>query len=190
MGKRNLTLDVAKGLGIILVVIGHICRRDSEGWEGQWIYSFHMPLFFFLSGYLFKDEAVLNMKQFVRSKTRSLFIPTCLLALVYLMLSYLFTGESSYSCLLKGFPYGLWFVFVLYLALILWAFTLRKAKTWAVMVSVAMLILGLTFRQYRIESAYSLTAVPMAVFYLWLGYFLKKQLVNQMIGLKYVIPGG
>ena len=39
-----------KGFGILLVVLGHILPRDSFG---QWIYAFHVPLFFYLSGYLF-----------------------------------------------------------------------------------------------------------------------------------------
>ena len=46
-------IDVAKGLGIVLVVIGHI-------WPGTlklFIFCFHMPLFFVLSGFLFKPSA-------------------------------------------------------------------------------------------------------------------------------------
>lgn len=44
--KRDSMLDVAKGLGIILVVIGHI----HKGVFTDFIYLFHMPFFFFLSG--------------------------------------------------------------------------------------------------------------------------------------------
>ena len=46
-------LDIAKGIGMILVYIGH-CRIPGDNPLFQWIYSFHMPLFFFISGLLFK----------------------------------------------------------------------------------------------------------------------------------------
>ena len=50
--KRELWVDMARGIGIILVFLGH-----STGNPLCWfIYGFHMPLFFILSGYLFKQE--------------------------------------------------------------------------------------------------------------------------------------
>jgi fucose 4-O-acetylase-like acetyltransferase len=66
--SRDLSLDVAKGVGIILVVIGHAWRGlDSAGMIGnqdlfrvidQLIYNFHMPLFFLLSGMTFEAWAL------------------------------------------------------------------------------------------------------------------------------------
>jgi fucose 4-O-acetylase-like acetyltransferase len=65
---RDLSLDVAKGVGIILVVIGHAWRGlDSAGMIGNpdlfriidtLIYNFHMPLFFLLSGMTFESWAL------------------------------------------------------------------------------------------------------------------------------------
>ncbi len=43
--------DMAKGIGILLMAVGH-SAIPPDRW-GIWIYSFHMPLFFFLSGYFF-----------------------------------------------------------------------------------------------------------------------------------------
>jgi fucose 4-O-acetylase-like acetyltransferase len=52
--NRDTFLDIAKGLAIILVVIGHVIQGSSEKFDDLlWfrvIYSFHMPLFVFLSG--------------------------------------------------------------------------------------------------------------------------------------------
>jgi fucose 4-O-acetylase-like acetyltransferase len=49
---RDTFLDIAKGLAIILVVIGHVVQGSSEKFDGLlWfrvIYSFHMPLFVFV----------------------------------------------------------------------------------------------------------------------------------------------
>jgi fucose 4-O-acetylase-like acetyltransferase len=65
---RDISLDVAKGVGIILVVIGHAWRGlETAGMIGnawlfrlvdQVIYNFHMPLFFLLSGMTFQSWAL------------------------------------------------------------------------------------------------------------------------------------
>lgn len=60
---RDDWVDYAKGIGILLVVYGHVVRGLIKAGLGihlpelnlidAIIYGFHMPLFFFLSGYLF-----------------------------------------------------------------------------------------------------------------------------------------
>lgn len=66
MSERQTWPDLAKGVGILLVVYGHVARGlvkagilPAEGWPqlvDSWIYSFHMPLFFFLAGLFFLDS--------------------------------------------------------------------------------------------------------------------------------------
>lgn len=46
-------IDCIKGIGIYFVILGHIYKCNNIG---IWIYSFHMPLFFILSGYLIADK--------------------------------------------------------------------------------------------------------------------------------------
>jgi fucose 4-O-acetylase-like acetyltransferase len=66
--SRLTWVDTAKGFGIILVVLGHALRGlvSSEiltstplvRFADDWIYAFHMPLFFFLSGlFLFRSTS-------------------------------------------------------------------------------------------------------------------------------------
>lgn len=47
---RNAGIDVAKGIGILLVVLGHSRLAPADGPLHRVIFSFHMPLFFVLSG--------------------------------------------------------------------------------------------------------------------------------------------
>lgn len=47
--KRFREIDVARGIVILLVVLGHLVAFDNFLWS--WIFSFHMPFFFFVSGY-------------------------------------------------------------------------------------------------------------------------------------------
>jgi polysaccharide biosynthesis protein PslL len=57
MSKRIEYLDIAKGIGILLVVLGHNDFEVISLFIQRLIYSFHMPMFFFLSGY-FIDASV------------------------------------------------------------------------------------------------------------------------------------
>ena len=47
---------MAKGIGILLVMLGHNYVKASVPWMEQLIFSFHMPFFFLLSGMLFKPD--------------------------------------------------------------------------------------------------------------------------------------
>lgn len=51
MISRNDDLDVAKGVGICLVVLGHTLTYAN--WPSRFIFTFHMPLFFVISGMLY-----------------------------------------------------------------------------------------------------------------------------------------
>lgn len=54
--ERLSWLDVLRGLGIILVAIGHIYSNKTVF---NWLYSFHMPLFFFAAGWVYKQKPIL-----------------------------------------------------------------------------------------------------------------------------------
>lgn len=45
--KRIESLDIAKGFGILIVVLGHVLR-PNDVFLKEFIFSFHMPLFFIL----------------------------------------------------------------------------------------------------------------------------------------------
>lgn len=78
--KRINELDFFKGVAIILVVVGHFI---SSNWLGAvdthpvytWIYSFHMPLFFFISGYLISYTSKDFPLEAIRRKTFALLVP-------------------------------------------------------------------------------------------------------------------
>ena len=69
---RSLTIDAAKGIGILLVVIAHINYTPAPL---TYIYSFHMPLFFLISGMLFRREKYSTFAQFWKSRLHSLIYP-------------------------------------------------------------------------------------------------------------------
>lgn len=65
-------IDVAKGIGIILVVLGHCLAYGCQNQLFRCIYSFHMPLFFFLSGYVFRSK---DSTAFFAGKIKTLLLP-------------------------------------------------------------------------------------------------------------------
>lgn len=56
INKNRLSfIDVLKGLGIIMVVVGHVSTNQMIV---SWLYSFHMPLFFFAAGWVYREKDI------------------------------------------------------------------------------------------------------------------------------------
>ena len=71
--KKQLDyIDIAKGLGMLFVIWGHI---KHGGLTPAFIYSFHMPLFFFISGMLFNPLKYDKFLPFVKSRVKRLLVP-------------------------------------------------------------------------------------------------------------------
>ena len=128
-------LDIAKGIGIILVVIGH-CILDAASPAGipvpamkvlhGVIYSFHMPLFFYISGFLIsrKVGSIQSKKALITKKIKRLLIPYFFVGLCYaplkLLLSQFANKPYDFNNLWKIFlgvnPDGeLWFLYALFM---------------------------------------------------------------------------
>ncbi len=73
--KRVDWIDIAKGLGILLMIVGHTFLNES--FVRKLVFSFHMPLFFILAGYTFRVKPI---REVVVSSAKRLLVPY---ALVY-----------------------------------------------------------------------------------------------------------
>ena len=83
LSSRDNTIDILKGVGIILVVIGH---SGCPHIVSKYIYTFHMPLFFMASGYFFSEKSVKNLWTFVKKKIKGIYLPFALCSLAFLLL--------------------------------------------------------------------------------------------------------
>jgi len=70
---RNDTLDALKGIGVLFVVLGHNWIVSEKGELFRIIFSFHMPLFFFVAGVLLRTD--LSFGLFLYSRAQSLLKP-------------------------------------------------------------------------------------------------------------------
>jgi fucose 4-O-acetylase-like acetyltransferase len=134
-------IDRAKGLAILLVVFGHLMANGYPR-GNQWydtakdiVYTFHMPLFMYLSGYVFSltgKQAVIYgaYARFLRERAMRLLVPFALFGLLivtgkYLSKFFLYVDDPPHS-LLSGLgelvvntdnspALSIWYVYVLFL---------------------------------------------------------------------------
>lgn len=200
MVYRESWIDVAKAIGIVLVVFGHVVRglvRANILVEEQWIvldsmiYSFHMPLFFLLSGVLF--QRTLTSKpapSVVRYKVRTLLYPYVLWSLlqgsVEVVLSkYTNSGISWVDVLTLWDPRAqFWFLYVLFIAslIVLIIFVLSK-KISRLLVFFFVLSIFLALFRADFGNAFSLGSLAGNIFY-FVGGVLLRDLVSVVSGEK------
>lgn len=124
--KRDLSLDIARGIAIILVVIGHSTYIPPTINIG--ISTFHLPAFFVISGWLIceKQEYAFPLKKILLSKVRTIFIPYIWFSIFTLLVDILqvlrgrftldlFIGHTIQTVILEGYSV-MWFLPVLFFA--------------------------------------------------------------------------
>ena len=137
--RRISMFDYAKGLGIILVVAGHAIRGlvgvhtsvpTYAIFLDHWIYVFHMPLFFFLSGLFIERSASRSLDLAVIDKVKSIAYPYFAWSIVTESLRFVSTPNQSFPDFWTIFvtPLGqYWFLYVLFIFSIAYI-VLRKLK--------------------------------------------------------------
>lgn len=130
-GKRDVMLDVIKAFTIITVVVGHCIQYGSgaDYFEGRLffdnilfkiLYSFHMPLFMIISGYLFAGSIHRGWKVNVRRKFDSLVIPILAWSLLPFVISLIENwdkGITVYNIIglyINSVLYNLWFLWAVF----------------------------------------------------------------------------
>ena len=118
MEKRNLSFDALKGIAAFLVVVGHICmglmQMNNEVILHDIIYSFHMPLFIFVTGFflpkaLNRIEGISEAISFLRDKAVRLLIP-----LMFIPTLYFYITNGSWDNFIKILVGPHWFTYVLF----------------------------------------------------------------------------
>jgi|GEM_PF-3344836 len=159
--NRDKSLDIARGLCIILVVVGHYIPESAPSWYvaiNKAIYAFHMPAFMFISGYVY----LLSLKKdsyvtFLAKKFKRLLIPyfvvsTIVISLKILSQSHMYVQNPvGFEAYLRMFylpeaGYFLWFIFALW-----WMFVViglartRKLRTALLCISIILYFLPVRF---------------------------------------------
>lgn len=123
--SRDPVIDISRGIAILLVVLGH--NSAISHWSPAFvatIFLFHVPLFFLLSGYVFKPG---EPRRVAGKLARRLLVP-CFAAALLVGVTKTVVREESFGRLFAGIAWGtgqtlpwshLWFLPTLFLCLLL-----------------------------------------------------------------------
>ena len=169
---RTKWIDIAKGIGIVLVVLGHCL--NSHQLPCLFIRSFHMPLFFFISGYCLNVEKY-TAASLAKNRFASIMLPCLYFTLIQLGALSLLTNYSL-SNLRYHLPGALWFLPILYVSMILSLWFVRKANDGIKCLSVAFLLFlaGHLSNCIIDPNIHSVSSVFSAAGYVVLGVLLKR----------------
>ena len=190
MQNKNPTIDIARGIAIILVVYGHVIEHSMAPWSEDFfqnpifkiIYTFHMPLFVFISGYLMADSLNRHsIKEVLKSRCKSLFIPFVSLAVLGSIVMYFlnilfgnntgrvdFLGQLADQLLLKP---SVWFLFTLFAlsCLLLFSKTLEKRAGVIIFAPIYLVLMVIPHNDYG-----ALYYIKWFYLFYVAGYFLNK----------------
>lgn len=178
MKERIAYIDTVKGILIVLMLIGHIW---NVGVIHDFIYSFHMPAFFFISGILLKKSSSLMkpLRTAIFKKILSLLVPYLFFEIFAILIHI-----TQYGMILnmKGYLFEilslhlfngpLWFLFVMFLSETLFLILYKlsdgfKGKSGDYMI-VFLFIMLLFLPQF--QAYINITTTVMALFFLLIGY--------------------
>ncbi|MBI4649986.1 acyltransferase family protein [Candidatus Desantisbacteria bacterium] len=193
-------IDNAKALGIFLVLLGH---QDISPLIRQWIYSFHMPLFFFLSGFLFNFEKYSKDRTFFKRKFHTLLVPYFIFAFIsfffwlFVVRNLSIHGESLKIDPLKPFlgifysigmnGYGnpienaLWFLTCLFVVEAIFWFILKFSKKFSYTLSIfiffIIVIIGVVYSYTSlVRLPWSMEVACVALIFYAAGFFYKDKI--------------
>ena len=177
--QRIVLFDIAKALCIVLVVVGHYFPENSPVWYeclNKLIYSFHMPLFMFASGFIYmatKKEGE-SYSKFLVKKLKRLMLPYVVVSVIVISIKMLTEKHAfvenpvtAYAYIkMLYFPeagYFLWFIWALWWMFVIAPLFATKQKR--------LLLLGAALLLYSSVSAGSVLfqTIPehVGVFYAW-----------------------
>lgn len=175
MKRHWPTIETLYALGLALVILGHSHSSDWSTFEGTWlvpliqfIYLFHMAMFFGIAGFLFQNSesrARLGYRKWLSDKALRLLVPYCFWSLLALAPKYFFEHHSfagltpayiltSLFCPRQNIWGHFWFLPVLFLAYALFGLLPRfpnRQRPPALLLAVVALATGCYFLPIRIE---------------------------------------
>lgn len=91
---RDGAISIAKAIAIILMVIGH---SACPSFLHDLIYQFHIPLFFFFSGYCFKDKYLSDFRTYAVRRVTGIYVPYVKYAVLFLLFHNVFYELNIYN---------------------------------------------------------------------------------------------
>lgn len=118
---RYREIDILKGLAMLLVMLGHSYLQvpfnslevsEWSMWLHKSIYSFHMPLFFVVSGFLFYGSSDKDTGSVIKKKAIKLLIPYLFVTLIVMTAKLFAPDTMADNSIGTGFLHSLKFIFI------------------------------------------------------------------------------
>lgn len=127
--KRNTTVDVLRGIAMLLVVLGHTMTGCTEGSQDsflfQVIWSLQMPLFILISGYVTRYSKTINtisdLGKILWKRTAAYLIPWCFWSFLVRGLIFQQSNYLNIKWLLWHMDSGYWFLFALWTIVVIFS---------------------------------------------------------------------
>ena len=169
-------MDVFRSLGIIAMVMGHI---GFGGKFDHFIHAFHMPMFFFISGFFYKRKNY-SIKEYIDRKAKSLLVPYISFGIFHYLVSVAFAGPSIKPVLhlltvnTEGLPIAgaLWFLTALFLTDTIYFLLDKWNAMWLIIPAVLIGSFADQILPYPLPWALSAACVGLGLY--WLGQISKK----------------
>jgi len=152
--KRLDFIDSLKGVAIFLMVWGHSIQYLRDGADFihnpvfEIIYSFHMPLFFLMSGFFFNSSLKLNLKDFLKGKFLQLLLPVITWAALYWIVQMVHENKfdlMAYTHLqVRNVEWPFWFLRELFISYVLVyvAYKIFKNKWVVYIISISIVLIA------------------------------------------------
>lgn len=170
-------VDIGRGLAITLMVAGHTSLPTSIQ---NWIFSFHMPFFFFISGVLstpLKTYDAKGYRTFIKRKSQSLLVPFIIYSVISIIVYPLYGDMPVSIYVINVIQEGwgglaLWFIPVFFFAVILSRICITTRKS-AILSCFILISIGWALAKNSIFMPWNLSTIPFATCYMILGYLMK-----------------
>ena len=89
--NRVQYFDIARGIAMICIILGHL----NNSLINRVVFTFHVPIFFFISGYFMNSKC--GIKDYARNKLRTLIVPyivTCIVIIILGTLKGFIQGDA------------------------------------------------------------------------------------------------
>ena len=183
--NRLKYIDWIKGFAMILVVFGHVYTVYDSRFR-QWIYSFHVPIFFFISGYLLYNSYIKKneMNYDVIKSIKTIFIPYITFSIFNIIAQALYSHIRNKDVLdsikyqaerlinLRGVT-ATWFLITLFIVVVLFKFLYKTFKNKKLFIISIIILLLIPFIYQNVNSEYikALYKSFIALFFFTVGFF-------------------
>ncbi len=180
-----LWIDIAKGLGCILVILGHFWYNAPHPKVNTLIYSFHIPLFFICSGFIFKIKKDSKFIDNIINRFKRLIIPCIFFIILGVIMCFANNLIPSYKELFKQIIYWdgvlpfnapVWFFIVLFeVYFIIYLLMKEKLNNIIILViTVVSYILGYIVYKYNIFIPFGLNRALLCLGFFTTGILMRR----------------